>query len=636
MTAPHLPQTSAAADLLAAIEHDATREAGLPFLDLVARYFDDTRTGDGPVSRSHDPAAIAARFREPVPRAGRPLAEVVARLEADVVADANRLFHPMYIGHQVSAPLPAAVWADLVISALNQSVAVSEMSPSGTAVEGAVIHWMTELVGFGPRAGGTLTSGGTEATLAALLAARSRALPDVWSDGVGADPPVVVCGEHAHYAVSRAAGVMGLGLRQVVTVPSRDLRMDVEALERTLEELETAGRRVMAVVATAGTTATGSFDDLDAIADACEARDLWLHVDGAHGASALLSPAHRDALRGLARAQSLAWDPHKMLLLPLSAGVVLVRDERWLEAAFAQKAPYLFHVPQVAGAEEFDAAPRVWDQGIRSFQCSRRADALKVWVAFQRYGADGLGALYAHLCATTMRLHARISAHPAFEPVHVPESNILCFRWTGGTEAALDRATIDAVQHRLRARYNRSGDGWVTATVLGRRARAAGDGDEPAHDRRAPRGAAGRAARRGAGRGLDCRRCGPGRGTGPALTAGNATAWMRRRRAGPGRSSTCSISITSRPRRGSWSVARSRGAWRKTVRAGWRTSSARCPHVRRWSRCASTRPTRSRASSSGARRSASTREAAELAADLRRQVAAERMAMGPVGEPRVA
>jgi L-2,4-diaminobutyrate decarboxylase len=476
MSAPDLP----AADVVAAIAADAQAAAAAPFVDLAAAYFAAAAAGDGPVSTALGPAELAARFAEPLPRAGRPLAEVAARLARDVVADANRLCHPMYLGHQVSAPLPAAVWAEALVAALNQSVAVSEMSPTATAVEGQVVRWMADLAGFGPRAGGTFTSGGTEATFAALLAARSRAVPNVWADGLGADPPVVVCGEHAHYAVGRAAGEMGLGQRSVLSVASRDHRMDPDALGRTLADLDASGRRVMAVVATAGSTATGSFDDLDAVADLCEARGLWLHVDGAHGASALLSAEHRHRVRGVARAHSLAWDPHKMLLLPLSAGVVLVREERWLEAAFAQAAPYLFHgaAPDAgsgdhardqARAEEYDAAPRVWDQGVRSFQCSRRADALKAWVAVQRYGADGLGALYDRLCALAARLHARLAAHPAFEPLHAPESNILCFRYLGPPEARVPDDALDGVNGRLRARYNRSGAGWITSTVLGGR-----------------------------------------------------------------------------------------------------------------------------------------------------------------------
>jgi L-2,4-diaminobutyrate decarboxylase len=261
---------------------------------------------------------------------------------------------------------------------------------------------------------------------------------------------------------------MGLCLRSVVGVPSRDWRIDVDALAATLDALARDGRRVLAVVATAGSTATGSFDDLDAIGALCEARGVWLHVDGAHGASALLSEAHAHRVRGLARARSIAWDPHKMLLLPLSAGMVLVRDERDLQGAFAQQAPYLFH-----GGDE----ARVWDQGVRSFQCSRRADALKAWVALQRHGRRGLAALYDHLCATTAALHAMLQARADFVPLHAPESNILCFRWVGdGAPAAGDaareaarEAALDRANQRARERFNRSGAGWITATTLGGR-----------------------------------------------------------------------------------------------------------------------------------------------------------------------
>ena len=133
-----------------------------------------------------------------------------------------------------------------------------------------------------------------------------------------------------------------------------------------------------------------------------------------------------------------------MMLVPLSAGMVLVREERDLEAAFAQRAPYLFH----------STTGRNSDQGIRSFQCSRRFDALKVWAVLQRHGADGIGALYDHLCDVTVALHEEVSRHPAFEPLHEPESNILCFR----APAADNR--------ELRDRYNASGAGWITSTVL--------------------------------------------------------------------------------------------------------------------------------------------------------------------------
>src|SRR5512142_1663728 len=237
-------------EILEHFESDASRAAGERFLDLTARYLEQTRAEVVPVSTPNDAATLALRFNEPLPRRGKPLAEVVARLERDVVADSNKLMHPMYMGHQVSAPVPAAIWTEMVTAAVNNSAAVWEMSPTATVVEQRVIRWLCELAGLGPASGGTLTTGGTEATFTALLAARSVALPDVWTEGVPANPPVIVYGEQAHYAVARAVGEMGLGMRNAVSVPARDYRMDVAALEATLDRLTRDGRAVMAVVAT--------------------------------------------------------------------------------------------------------------------------------------------------------------------------------------------------------------------------------------------------------------------------------------------------------------------------------------------------------------------------------------------------
>lgn len=400
---------------------------------------------------------LAGRFAEPVPLEGRPLGEVLARIDRDLLSGVNRLAHPMYMGHQVSAPLAAAIWMESLKAAVNNSAAVREMSPAGTAVERQVIRWMCDLAGLGAEAGGTFTSGGTEATFTALLAARARALPDAWERGVGEGAPVVLAGEHAHYAVTRAVAELGLGMRRAVAVPSRDHRMDTRALAGRLAQLRAEGVPVMAVVATAGSTATGSFDDLDTIGRLCEEHDAWLHVDGAHGASALVSARHRHRVRGIERARSIAWDPHKLLLMPLGTGMLLVRDEAELDRAFLQRAPYLFH----------GAGGRVLDQGVRSFLCSRPLDVLKLWVALQRYGLEGLAAAHDHLCDVAHGLWELIGTRDDFEAMHEPESNILCFRWRG---PGLDDEALDDRNRRLREAYNLSGAGWITTTVLdGRR-----------------------------------------------------------------------------------------------------------------------------------------------------------------------
>jgi L-2,4-diaminobutyrate decarboxylase len=441
-------------DILAEMEADTSLEVGEQFAAVTAHYFASTRSGSGQVSTPRSADDLARRFDEVFPRHGRPVAEILRRLEGEVLADANKYYHPMYMGHQTSAPLPVGVWMESVIGALNQSLAVWEMSPTATMIEHRIVAWLARLAGYGDGAGGTMTSGGTEANFTAMLAARNAAVPTAWEDGIGADPPVVVYGEHAHYAVTRAIGQLGMGKRCGVAVASRNHRMDVELLVGALDRLRNEGKRIMAVVATAGTTATGSFDDLETIGELCTERGLWLHVDGAHGASALLSSRPPRALKGLSHSRSLAWDPHKMMLLPLAAGMVLVRDERDLERAFAQQAPYLFH-----GGK----STRILDQGIRSFQCSRRADVLKLWFVMQRFGSEGLGRFYDHLCNTARLLYEAIQERENFESIHEPESNILCFRYLGKSK---EIARIDELNKALRPLYNREGSGWITATML--------------------------------------------------------------------------------------------------------------------------------------------------------------------------
>ncbi len=444
--------------VLREIELDMKPGVAGRFLQVAENYFSRSANTDRPVSGRTPPDQLLARLPA-IQAEPRTVSDVLAAIEKIVVEESNWLYHPRYMGHQVTAPLPVAVWAEPIIGALNQSVAVQEMSPAITVLEKQIVSWMTGLAGLGTSAGGTLTSGGTEANFTALLAARARALPDSWENGVTGWLPVVLCGEHAHYAITRATAQLGLGLKRAVLVKSDGYRMDAADLAAKLAALEQQGTRVMAVVATAGSTATGSFDDLNAIADSCDRHGVWLHVDGAHGASALLSARRRGLLNGVERARSIAWDPHKMMLMPLSVGVVLVRDASDLDAAFRQQAPYLF---------QDKSQEQSWDQGGRSFQCSRRGDALKLWAALQRYGTTAFGLLYDRFCDLAMELHALLEANGGFELLHEPDCNILCFRFIGDASATDEQ--LDALNLALRRAYNTTGTGWITSTVLnGRR-----------------------------------------------------------------------------------------------------------------------------------------------------------------------
>jgi L-2,4-diaminobutyrate decarboxylase len=443
---------------------ETLRREGHALVERMADYL--AEVGAGPVSTALAPGELRGRFERPLRAEGMPSGRVWDEVWSDVVADSIHLAHPMYMGHQVAPPLPHAALADALVSLLNQSVAVWEMSPTGTLVEERVVRWLAGTVGYPAAAAGTFVSGGSAANLTALLAAREARFPGCWTRGVAGTPgaagAVLLASEQAHYSVERTAGLMGFGADAVVPVPERDGRMDAAALGGILRSLRAAGRPVLAVSATAGSTATGSFDPLEAVADACGEHGVWLHVDAAHGASFALSANHRHRLAGIERADSLSWDPHKMLWMPISAGAVLVRDGRHLEAAFRQRAPYLFH----ARPGE-DRSP---DAGRMTLQCSRRFDALKVWVALRHHGTAFFGALLDGVVERTATLHRMLLVADDFEPSHAPESNILCFRHLPGEVRELPEPERDVFQAELRARYNASGRGWITSTVLeGRR-----------------------------------------------------------------------------------------------------------------------------------------------------------------------
>lgn len=464
MPRPDPGPESPALDYTLASAAETIREHGHALVDRMADYL---ATLEGrPVSTPLSPGEVARRFDEPLPREGLPAAQAWDDTWQRVVGDAIHLAHPMYMGHQVAPPLPHAVLADALASLLNQSLAVWEMSPTATLAEGQVIRWLAALAGLPAGADGTLVSGGSVANLTGLLAAREARFPGCWRGGVAATDAaaraVLLVSAHSHYSVERTAGLMGLGSGAVVPVAEREGKMDPAALEEALAAVRREGRVPLAVCATAASTATGQFDPLDEIADVAERAGVWLHVDAAHGGSFLLSERLRGRLRGIGRAGSLAWDPHKMMWMPMSAGAVLLRDGRHLDATFQQAAPYLFH-PR-------PGETRSCDTGKRTLQCSRRFDALKLWLCLRHHGTEFFAALLEKTVRNTESLHRRLVDAPDFEPLHAPESNILCFRHLPASLADRDGATADAFQTTLRERYNASGQGWITATVLdGRR-----------------------------------------------------------------------------------------------------------------------------------------------------------------------
>ena len=403
---------------------------------LVDLLFDHVEeVGDGPVVEWTSPDQLRELVRI---GDGKTDPLELARL---VTRYSNHLHHPSYMGHQVCPPILDSATADLLISFMNNSAAVWEMSPIGTVIEKEVVRWLADLAGYPDTALGTAVSGGSVANLTGLMAARARFVADA-----NALRPVIVTSADAHYSVARAAAIMGIPAADVVKVATDEQhRIDIAALAEMLETVEARDdAAVMSIVATAGSTATGAFDRLDEIALLRDRFRTWLHVDAAHGASVLLSDKHKHLVRGIERADSFSWDPHKMMFMPLSLGTILVRDGIWLRRAFEADAPYLFH----AGSDNL---------GEMTIQCSKRVDAIKLWLVLRAHGPEPIVSALEQVTERTRYLFDRIAASDDFEAVHEPDLNILCFRRRGFS----DEQTAE-----LREKLNRSGRAWITTTVL--------------------------------------------------------------------------------------------------------------------------------------------------------------------------
>lgn len=359
--------------------------------------------------------------------------------------------HPRFWGWVNSPPAVMGVFADALASAMNPSCAGG--NHAAIYVERQVIGWLREMLGFPADAMGLLVSGGSMATLTALAVARHvKSGVDVRRDGLrtALTPFAFYMTEHGHSCARKAIELLGFGSDAIRTVPvGDDFRMDVDDLNRTIDEDIENGVRPIAVVATLGTTNTGAIDDLDAIADVCERHDIWFHVDAAYGGPAVLLDEYAAAGEGLARADSAALDPHKWMFVPVEAGFVVVRDADAMRSAFSLVPPYIRTTGNASGVY---GLPWFSEYG---FQQTRGFRALKVWMTLKHAGFDGLRETVAANIALARELADRLRSAEDFELV-ASGLSVVCFRYRGD----------EAVNRRILERLQLGGDVFVTSTEL--------------------------------------------------------------------------------------------------------------------------------------------------------------------------
>ena len=280
---------------------------------------------------------------------------------------------PRYFAFVGSSGLEIGAIGDLLAHTYDINLAVD--ARAATEIEEQAVRWVSEFVGF-PAGIGAFTSGGTISNTTALAAARERALPGSRAEGLSGRRMAVYCSAEVHYSITRAVELLGIGSNNLRDLPIDEAhRMRPEALAEAIDRDRADGVTPVAVVATAGTTLTGAIDPIDPIADVCEQRGVWLHVDGAYGLPAAATPTRAALFHGLERADSASVDAHKWLYLPKACGVVLVREREALTRAFAHEEGYLPHQRHELHAVDI------------TLEYSRPFRALKLWLAFRAHGA---------------------------------------------------------------------------------------------------------------------------------------------------------------------------------------------------------------------------------------------------------
>ena len=369
-----------------------------------------------------------AAERPPLP-AGR--APRIAALPAEPLADAALLdelegllqasmnpANPGWIGHMDPLPATASLVGALGAAAANNNLLSLEMSPALSHLEQDLMAAFARRFGLPAGSGGVMASGGSLANLLALTVARNRAFP-VAEEGLAGlgRRPVILASEAAHTSLQKAAMILGLGSAAVIPVATdADGRMAPAALSAALAEAKAGGAAPFAVVATAGTTVTGSLDPLTEIGAIARAEGLWFHVDAAYGGALILSARAKARLAGIEQADSIVFNPQKWLYVAKTCACCLFRDRGLLERHFRVAAPYM------AEAGGFTNLGELGPQG------SRPAEVLKLWLTLRHLGTRRLAALIDDSLALCSRLHAELAGRPGLELAAQPDSNILCFR----------------------------------------------------------------------------------------------------------------------------------------------------------------------------------------------------------------
>ncbi len=440
---------------------ESMRALGHRMLDDMLDYMKMVR--DRPVWRPIS-AEARAHFDRPLPLDPQPPEEVYQDFLENVLPYPIGNIHPRFWGWVFGNGTVMGALAELLAASMNTNTGGIDYH-SANHVEKQVIDWFKEMLGFPASASGLLTSGCSAANLIGLAVARNtKAGFDLRLEGIqqaARHKMVLYASREIHSSVQKAVELLGLGSSALRLVPvNGHFQIDLEALRAAIAQDRQIGHQPFCVVGAAGTTNTGAIDDLTALADICQQEDLWLHVDGAFGAWAALAPGAKDLVRGMERADSLAFDLHKWMYMPYEIGCVLVRCEEHHRKAFSLTPAYLAHGEGGRGMTGGDL-PWFSDYG---YQLSRGFRALKAWMSLKEHGIRKYGRLIQQNIDQAHYLAGLIDAAPELELAAPVTLNVVCFRYV---RPGLDDAGLDTLNKRVLVELQEQGIAAPSGTVIG-------------------------------------------------------------------------------------------------------------------------------------------------------------------------
>jgi len=368
---------------------------------------------------------------------------------------------PGYMGRQFSSVFPLAGVFDFISSMVSQPSSFYEAAQLPSVVR---VYMAKELNKFIKYPEGeydmVTTSGGSLANLTALLSARNHYFPEFWRKGISCikkgQIPAIAVSEETHYSIIRTVEMLGFDKQQIIKLPVNTKRqVDIRKVQSTLDKAKKDGFKVFCIVANAGTTAIGAFDPIQELAEVAEKNECWLHVDGAHGASFLLSEKHKYKLQGIEKADSITWDAHKMMFIPGTCSMLFYKNKNRSKSAFRQEASYVFE-------KEEDQYSK-YDGAKKNIECTKRPMVMNLWIIWAFYGPKVFEKKIDLLCSLITRSYNYLLLDDDFETLHEPEANMLCFRYN---PKKLNSVYVKNLQIGIRDQLKFNGDFFISKVNL--------------------------------------------------------------------------------------------------------------------------------------------------------------------------